>query len=60
LPPEVRIAREERLGLADDRRVPGWLRKPLASLMGETALGLSDVAVIEMPPLVRDEVARSD
>lgn len=60
LPPEVRIAREERLGLADDPRVPAWLRAPLARLAGETALGLCDVAVIEMPPLIRDEVAKTD
>jgi 4-amino-4-deoxy-L-arabinose transferase-like glycosyltransferase len=52
LPPEVRITREMRLGLADIPGVPRWLMKPLARLMGETALGLSDVAVVEMPPLV--------
>src|SRR5262249_27671327 len=52
LPPEVRIAREVRLGLADIKGVPRWLMRPLARLMGETALGLSDLAVVEMPGLL--------
>jgi 4-amino-4-deoxy-L-arabinose transferase-like glycosyltransferase len=52
LPPEVRIAREVRLGLADIPGVPRWLMRPLARLMGETALGLSDLAVVEMPGLL--------
>jgi hypothetical protein len=32
--------------------VPRWLMRPLARLMGETALGLSDLAVVEMPGLL--------
>ncbi|MFO0841992.1 MAG: glycosyltransferase family 39 protein [Gemmataceae bacterium] len=52
LPPEVRIAQECRMGLADIHGVPPWAMKPLAKLMGETALGLADLAVIEMPPLL--------
>jgi hypothetical protein len=52
LPPEVRIADERRMGLADIPGVPPWAMKPLAKLMGETALGLADLAVIEMPPLL--------
>jgi 4-amino-4-deoxy-L-arabinose transferase-like glycosyltransferase len=52
LPPEVRVAREMRMGLADIPGVPPWLMRPLAKLMGETALGLADLAVIEMPPLL--------
>lgn len=52
LPPEVRIAAERRMGLADIPGVPPWMMKPLAKLMGETALGLADLAVIEMPPLL--------
>lgn len=52
LPPEVRIVHECRMGLQDIPGVPKWLMKPLAKVMGETALGLSDLAVVEMPPLV--------
>ncbi|MFO0928322.1 MAG: glycosyltransferase family 39 protein [Gemmataceae bacterium] len=52
LPPEVRIAHEVRMGLADLPGVPPWAMRPLAKLMGETALGLADLAVIEMPPLL--------
>jgi 4-amino-4-deoxy-L-arabinose transferase-like glycosyltransferase len=51
LPPEVRVTHERRMGLADIPGVPRWLMKPLAKLMGETALGLSDLAVVEMTPL---------
>jgi 4-amino-4-deoxy-L-arabinose transferase-like glycosyltransferase len=47
LPPEVRIVHEVRMGLGDIPGVPRWLMKPLARLMGETALGLSDLAVVE-------------
>jgi hypothetical protein len=54
LPPEVRITREVRMGLPDVPGVPPWLMRPLRRLMGETALGLSDLAVVEMPGLVRD------
>jgi hypothetical protein len=50
LPPEVRVTDEVRLGLADIRGVPRWLMRPLARLMGETALGLCDVAVVERRP----------
>ncbi len=52
LPPEVRIVREVRMGLNPIRGVPRWLMKPLIGLMGETALGLSDLAVVEMPVTV--------
>jgi hypothetical protein len=55
LPPEVRIVYERRMGLADIPGVPPSLMKPLAKLMGETALGLSDLAVVEMPTLVRSD-----
>ncbi|MFO0879291.1 MAG: glycosyltransferase family 39 protein [Gemmataceae bacterium] len=48
LPPEVRIVQERRMGLGDIPGVPPALMKPLARLMGETALGLADLAVIEM------------
>ncbi|MGL4552699.1 MAG: ArnT family glycosyltransferase [Gemmataceae bacterium] len=51
LPPEVRITREVRLGLRDIPGVPAGLMKPLAALMGETALGLGDICVVEMPGL---------
>ncbi len=51
LPPEVRIVQERRMGLAPIPGVPDWAMKPLAKLMGETALGLADLAVVEMPTL---------
>jgi 4-amino-4-deoxy-L-arabinose transferase-like glycosyltransferase len=50
LPPDVRIVEEVRLGLADLPGVPPRLMKQLAKLMGETALGLCDVAVVERRP----------
>ncbi len=51
LPPEMSIVQSHHFGLADIPGVPrGWM-KPLTKLMGETALGLADVAVIEhLPP----------
>jgi 4-amino-4-deoxy-L-arabinose transferase-like glycosyltransferase len=49
LPPEVKITREVRMGLADIPGVPRRLMKLLAGLMGETAMGLSDLAVVEAP-----------
>jgi hypothetical protein len=51
LPPEVGIVTSRHFGLADIPGVPKRWMKQLAKLMGETALGLSDVAVIErLPP----------
>ncbi len=47
LPPEVCIVDEVRLELTELPGVPRRLRRPLALLMGETALGLGDVAVVE-------------
>jgi 4-amino-4-deoxy-L-arabinose transferase-like glycosyltransferase len=47
LPPEVRVVDEVRLGLGAIPGVPRWLMRHLARLMGETALGLGDVAVVE-------------
>jgi hypothetical protein len=55
LPPEVRIVREERFGLRDIPGVPASLMKPLRKLMGETALGLGDICIVEFPPLVAQE-----
>jgi Dolichyl-phosphate-mannose-protein mannosyltransferase len=49
LPPEVRVTHERRMGLADIPGVPPALMRPLKRLMGETALGLGDVAVVEGP-----------
>lgn len=60
LPPEVRIVNERRMGLEDIPGVPPWLMKPLAKAMGETALGLADLAVVEMPPLVRAKAAEDE
>jgi hypothetical protein len=50
LPPEVRIVDEVHFGLRDIPGVPRAVMKPLTLLMGETALGLCDVAVVERPP----------
>jgi hypothetical protein len=47
LPPDVCVVDEVRLELANLPGVPKRLRRPLALLMGETALGLGDVAVVE-------------
>jgi hypothetical protein len=46
LPPEVCVVESVHLGLTDMPGVPERLKKPLAKMMGETALGLCDVAVI--------------
>jgi hypothetical protein len=47
LPPDVRIVEEVHVGLAPLPGVPPWAMKPIANLMGETALGLCDLAVVE-------------
>ena len=47
LPPEVRIVEEVHLGLRPIPGVPERLMDPLVALMGETAHGLCDLAVVE-------------
>ncbi|HEY7327342.1 MAG TPA: glycosyltransferase family 39 protein [Gemmataceae bacterium] len=47
LPPDVRIVEEVHFGLANISGVPPSLMKMLVKLMGETALGLCDIAVVE-------------
>lgn len=47
LPPDVRIVEEVHYGLENIRGVPPLLMKMLVRLMGETALGLCDIAVVE-------------
>jgi hypothetical protein len=47
LPPDVRIVEAVPFGLADLPGVPPRLMKLLVRLMGETALGLCDIAVVE-------------
>jgi 4-amino-4-deoxy-L-arabinose transferase-like glycosyltransferase len=47
LPPDVRIVEEVHIGLAHVPGVPAPLMDRVAGLMGETALGLSDLAVVE-------------
>jgi 4-amino-4-deoxy-L-arabinose transferase-like glycosyltransferase len=47
LPPDARIVEEVHYGLANIPGVPPRLMKVLVQLMGETALGLCDIAVIE-------------
>jgi 4-amino-4-deoxy-L-arabinose transferase-like glycosyltransferase len=50
LPPEVTVTDAVHLGLGDLPGVPRAVMKPLALLMGETALGLCDLAVVEPRP----------
>jgi hypothetical protein len=51
LPPEVAIAQAAHFGLADIDAVPRPLMRQLRRVMGETALGLCDVAIVErLPP----------
>ncbi len=47
LPPDVKIVEEVHYGLEDIRGVPPRIMKMLVRLMGETALGLCDIAVVE-------------
>jgi 4-amino-4-deoxy-L-arabinose transferase-like glycosyltransferase len=47
LPPDVHIVEEVNCGLENIRGVPPGLMKLLIRLMGETALGLCDIAVVE-------------
>jgi 4-amino-4-deoxy-L-arabinose transferase-like glycosyltransferase len=47
LPPEVRVTQAAHLGLTDVPGLPPRWGRSLARLLGETALGLSDVAVVE-------------
>jgi hypothetical protein len=47
LPPDVRIVEEVHYGLENIRGVPPLLMKVLEQLMGETAHGLCDIAVVE-------------
>jgi 4-amino-4-deoxy-L-arabinose transferase-like glycosyltransferase len=53
LPPEVGVVEAVHFGLDDLAGLPRSIMKPLTLLMGETALGLSDVAVVERLPPVR-------
>jgi 4-amino-4-deoxy-L-arabinose transferase-like glycosyltransferase len=50
LPPEVGIVAAHHFGLSDIPGVPKRWMKPLAKLMGETALGLADIAIVERLP----------
>jgi hypothetical protein len=47
MPPELAVVESKRLNLGDLPLVPKAWSKRLTTLMGETALGLSDVAIIE-------------
>jgi hypothetical protein len=57
LPPEMHIVDEVHFGLADIPGLPRPVMRPLALLMGETALGLCDVAVVERRPPPRQGAA---
>jgi hypothetical protein len=49
LPPEVQIGETVHVGLTDLLWAPASMQKDVAVLMGQTALGLSDLAVVENP-----------
>jgi hypothetical protein len=51
LPPEMAIVDEVHVGLDDIAALPRALMKPLTLAMGETALGLCDVAVVQRRPV---------
>jgi 4-amino-4-deoxy-L-arabinose transferase-like glycosyltransferase len=53
LPPEVKVVEETHFGLSSIPGVPKRWMGVLARLMGETALGLCDVAVVTAPPPYR-------
>lgn len=58
LPPDVRIVEEVHFGLRDIPGVPPRCMKVLVQVMGETALGLCDIAVVEpswAPAAVRQQ-----
>jgi hypothetical protein len=50
LPPDLQVVDVKHLGLSDLPGVPANLMSKLTWLMGETSLGLADVAVIERRP----------
>jgi hypothetical protein len=56
LPPELQVTGEKHLGLGELPGVPSGLSQSLTWFLGETALGLCDVVVIERRPL--PELAR--
>jgi 4-amino-4-deoxy-L-arabinose transferase-like glycosyltransferase len=58
LPPEVAVVESVSLGLRDIPGVPRSLMKPLNLMMGETALGLCDIAVVEKKAPSATEHAR--
>lgn len=47
LPPELKLVDETHFGLGQASGLPDWLDRKLAGWLGETALGLSDAAVVE-------------
>jgi len=59
LPLEVAVAESRHFGLSDIPGVPRPWMKPLAKLMGETALGLADIAVVEHLPAGQKRPERS-
>jgi 4-amino-4-deoxy-L-arabinose transferase-like glycosyltransferase len=50
LPPELRLVDETHFGLRNVSGLPDWLDRKLARMLGETALGLCDAAVVERRP----------
>lgn len=50
LPADVRIVEEVHVGLEEPPGLPRALRKAVVALLGETALGLCDIAVVEPCP----------
>ncbi|HVS38630.1 MAG TPA: glycosyltransferase family 39 protein [Gemmataceae bacterium] len=58
LPPEVRIVQEVHVGLDHLPGVPASLEQGVALFMGETALGLSDLTVVECPKFTAESAER--
>lgn len=54
LPPEIKVVKEIRFGLQPIQGISRQNMKILARLMGETALGLCDLVVVEAPPPYRN------
>jgi 4-amino-4-deoxy-L-arabinose transferase-like glycosyltransferase len=50
LPPELQLVDETHFGLGQASGLPEWLDRKLAGMVGETALGLCDAAIVERRP----------
>jgi hypothetical protein len=57
LPPDLRLVKEKHFGLSTIAGLPEGLAQKLTWLMGETSLGLCDVAVVERRNFAGDRAA---